>query len=293
MKKPGGTLVEKWFCLWSAVENRGRNVSVMSEGSVEGKFCIGGNLQFLIKFQGSNRIEGKEMAKSGNWPAFAAGAAFGALAMAGALAYKREDEFNDSRVVHIERSVNIGRSVEKLFSTWMDLERIPQLISLVKKAERVGSGSHWTVNVDGRQLEWDAQTTQVIFNESIGWKSVNGPRHSGRISFSPLGDQTVVHVMMSYAPRAATESSLAGIETNLEQWIERGLREFKASMEDDSLRRESLTRESLKREPMARTGTTGAEVESYWNTGSGPAESPGKPAVPGSVSYTRPPKERR
>lgn len=239
------------------------------------------------------------MAKSGNLPAFAAGAAFGALAMAGALAYKRRDDYsqsNDSLVVHIERSVNIGRPVEKLFSTWMELERIPQLISMVKKAERVGSGSHWTVNADGRQLEWDAQTTQVIFNESIGWKSVNGPRHSGRISFSPLGDQTVVHVMMSYAPRAATESSLAGIETNLEQWIERGLREFKASMEDDSLRHDSLTskRESLKREPLARTGTTGgADVESSWNTGNGPIETPGKAAVPGTVSYTRPPKERR
>ena len=40
----------------------------------------------------------------------------------------------------------------------------------------------------------------------------------------------------------------------VDQWIERGLREFKASMEDDSLRgeslkRESSIRESLKREP--------------------------------------------
>ncbi len=225
------------------------------------------------------------MAKSGNWPAFAAGAAFGALAMAGALSYRRDEygDSNDSRVVHIERSINIGRPVDVLFSTWLNLERIPQLISVVKKAERFGSGSHWAVNVDGHKLEWGAQTTQVIFNESIGWKSVSGPRHSGRISFSPLGDQTVVHVMMSYAPRATAESSLAGIEMSLGQWIERGLREFKASMEDDSLRHESSRRET-----MARTGT-----ESSWNTGSGPIETPGKPAVPGTVSYTRPPKERR
>ena len=93
----------------------------------------------------------------------------------------------------------------------------------------------------------------MIFNESIGWKSVSGPRHSGRISFSPLGDQTVVHVMMSYAPRAAMANSLAAIETNLEQWIERGLREFKASVEDDSLRGESFQRA---------TGTTGRDQSS-------------------------------
>jgi uncharacterized membrane protein len=262
----------------------------------KGKFCIGGNLQFVVEFQRSNKTEGIKMAKSGNLPAFAAGAAFGALAMAGAISYKRKDEYsesNDSRVVHIERSVNIGRPVDALFSTWMHLERIPHLISMVRKVERVGSVSRWAVNVDGREWQWDAQTTQVIFNESIGWKSVKGPRHSGRISFSPLGDQTVVHVMMSYAPRAATASSLSGIETIVEQWIERGLREFKASMEDDSLRGESSSRESLKRESsiretMARTGT-----ESSRNTGTGPIETPGKHAVPGTVSYTRPPKERR
>ena len=54
------------------------------------------------------------------------------------------------------------------------------------------------------------------------------------------------------------------------------LREFKASVEDDSLRREHL----------ARTGTTGAQVESAWNTASGPIGTPGKPAAPGTVSYT-------
>ncbi|SRR6266851_6205097 len=222
------------------------------------------------------------MAKTGNWPAFTAGAAFGALAMAGVLSYKRRAERSDGRVVHIERSLNIGRPVEALFSAWLTLERMPQLISLVRKVERFGAGTRWLANLDGRDFEWDAQITQVIFNESIGWKSVNGPTHSGRISFSPLGDQTVLHVVMSYAPPEERAGSLAEIGANVEQWIERGLREFKASVEDDSLRHQHL----------ARTGTTGAEVESAWNTGSGPIGTPGKPAAPGTVSYTRPPKEK-
>lgn len=197
------------------------------------------------------------MAKSGNWPAFTAGAAFGALAMAGVLSYKRAaDTTNESDVVHIERSINIGRPIEALFSAWLNLERMPQLISVVRKVERFGAGSRWIANLDGRDFEWDAQITQLIFNESIGWKSVNGPTHSGRLSFSPLGDQTVLHVMMSYVPRGGRLATVTSISANLEQWIERGLREFKASMEDDSLRRDSSRRDSLKREPMARTGTT-------------------------------------
>lgn len=183
--------------------------------------------------------------KGSNWAAFTAGAAFGALAMTGVLSYKKKSDGGTSSVLHIERSVNIGRPVDALFSAWLNMERIPQLIGLVRKVERVGSGSRWVADLDGRDFLWDAQITQIIFNESIGWKSVNGPTHSGRISFSTLGDQTVLHVMMSYAPGASRPGSGVG----LEQWLDRGLREFKASMEDDSLRRE----------PMSRTGTTGAE----------------------------------
>jgi uncharacterized membrane protein len=192
------------------------------------------------------------MAKSRTWAAFTAGTAFGALAMAVVLARRDNSATSESGVIHIERSINIGRPVEKLFSAWLNLERMPQLISLLKRVELFGAGSRWVADIDGRDFIWDAQLTQIIFNESIGWKSVTGPKHSGRISFSALGDQTVVHVMMSYAPRTGRIASVASIGAKLEQWIERALREFKSSMEDDSLRRESL-----RREPMARTGTTG------------------------------------
>ena len=227
------------------------------------------------------------MTKSGNWPAFTAGAAFGALAMAGLLSYKRTTDANENDVVHIERSINIGRPIEALFSSWLNLERMPEFMRLLQKVERFGAGSRWFARIDGRDYEWDAQITQLIFNESIGWKSMNGPRHSGRISFSPLGDQTVLHVMMSYVPRVRRFAGAAQLGANLEQWIERGLREFKAAMEDDSLRRESS-----RREPMARTGTTGAEVESSWITGGGPIGTPGTTTAPGFVSYSRPPKDK-
>jgi len=237
------------------------------------------------------------MAKSGNWPAFTAGAAFGALAIAGILSYKRLASIDDSGVIHIERSINIGRPVENLFSAWLNVERMPQLVSLLQKVERFGADSRWVVDLDGREFVFDAQITQIIFNESIGWKSVIGPKHSGRISFSPLGDQTVLHVMMSYAPRLGRIAAVTSISGNLEHWIERGLREFKAAMEDDSLRRDSSgrepsAREAFHREPLARTGTTGAQVESSWNTGSDPIGTPGSPTAPGFISYARPPKNK-
>jgi uncharacterized membrane protein len=111
----------------------------------------------------------------------------------------------------------------------MSFERLPQMIDFIRKVERFGNRSRWSVNIDGKDFQWDAQITQLVPGQSIGWKSVNGPQHTGRITFSPLGQQTLVHVTMNYAPPLA--GALLPIDQHLEDWIERGLRQFKSAVE--------------------------------------------------------------
>ncbi|HKW77018.1 MAG TPA: SRPBCC family protein [Terriglobales bacterium] len=221
------------------------------------------------------------MTRKNFWPGFAAGVAAGALAgIGGVLAFKRGSRKADHRVVRLEKSVNVGRPVQAVFAAWSNFERLPQSISFVKRVQRFGTQSRWLVNIDGRGFEWDAQITQVAPNESIGWKSLSGPKHTGRISFSPLGDQTVVHVLMNYAPPLGALGSAFPMDSHLEQWIERGLRDFKSAME---------------REAGQRTGTTGgrlAREETSLSSSTGPVGTPGKPAAPGMVRYTRPPEAK-
>ena len=254
------------------------------------------------------------------WSGFIAGAAVGAVAgVAGVLSARRRSTDINSHVVRLEKSVNIGRPVQSVFAAWSSFERLPQWINFVRRVERYGTHTRWLVNIDGREFEWDAQITQVKPNESIGWKSLNGPKHTGRITFSPLGNQTVVHVLMNYAPLLGGFGSMLPMEQHLEQWIERGLREFKLALEREGSARESLGRESSAREklgreaeftspapggesarrrsqsvrdwePLERTGTS--DSSESWNTSVGPIGSPGKPSAPGTVRYTRPPKDK-
>ena len=250
------------------------------------------------------------------WSGFAAGAAVGALAgVAGVLAAKRRSADIDSHVVRLEKSVNIGRPVQSVFAAWSCFERLPQWINFVRRVERYGTHTRWLVNMDGREFEWDAQITLVKPNEAIGWKSLSGPKHTGRITFSPLGNQTVVHVLMNYAPPLGAFGSMLPLEHHLEQWIERGLREFKLALEREGSARESLGREDVRREaeftspapageatrrrgsesvrdwePLERTGT--GDAGESWNTSVGPTGAPGKPSAPGTVPYTRPPKDK-
>ena len=87
-----------------------------------------------------------------------------------------------------------------VFHAWSDFENFPRLVRLVEDVRVNGKRSHWKVRLNGRTLEWDAELTQNIPNQALGWKSLNGPKHTGRINFSPLGRDTVVHVVMNYGP---------------------------------------------------------------------------------------------
>lgn len=250
------------------------------------------------------------------WSGFAVGAAVGTLVgVAGVLVARRRSASDiNGHVVRLEKSVNIGRPVQSVFAAWSNFERLPQWISFVRRVERYGTQTRWLVNIDNREFEWDAQITQVVANESIGWKSLSGPKHTGRITFSPLGEQTVVHVLMNYAPPLGGFSSMLPINQHLEQWIDRGLREFKAALEREGAMREGMAREAGTREftspapggreavgsgsapaprdwePLERTGT--GDAGEPWDASTGPVGTPGKPAAPGTVSHTRPPKDK-
>jgi uncharacterized membrane protein len=134
------------------------------------------------------------------------------------------------------------------------------------------------VNIDGRQFEWDAEIEQFILNQAIGWKSVSGSKNSGRITFSPLGTDTMVHVTMNYAPPV---SLLAPFVTffavRLEELIEKVLRDVKAALEAKA--------EMSRPKPGEVTGTYGTgELGGTQHTRFGGSPNP--------VEFTRPPEAK-
>jgi len=70
---------------------------------------------------------------------------------------------------------------------------------------------------------------QFILGQAIGWKSVRGPKHTGRVSFAPVGDDTLLNVTMNYAPPLGIFSrAIAPLSEHLEDYIDQALRDFKA-----------------------------------------------------------------
>jgi uncharacterized membrane protein len=178
------------------------------------------------------------MARANFWNGFFTGVGAGAAAGAGALmAWQSFGRGRNSRVLRIEKSIEIGAPVADVFRAWADLETLPSRISMIQKVVRSGDSFNWELEIGGQLFAWDAIITQFIPNEAIGWKSISGPKHTGRIAFSPLGNDTLVYVQMNYAPPLGRASALvAPLGSQLEHYVEHALHEFKASLEKGRVR---------------------------------------------------------
>jgi uncharacterized membrane protein len=172
------------------------------------------------------------MASRRFWKGFAAGAAAGAGAGLGSWFLSRAIFSKQFHVVRLEKSLQIGRPVDDVFRAWSDFEHLPRLVRLIEEVRVQGKRSHWKMRLNGRSFEWDAELTQSIPNQALGWKSVSGPKHTGRINFSSLGNDTEVHVVMNYAPVGGElAGDLTGQTAGLEHCLAQALRDFKAALE--------------------------------------------------------------
>ncbi len=173
------------------------------------------------------------MRRRGFWKGFAAGAAAGAGGTLGAMGLASMiGNARRSRVVRVEKSIQVGRPVEEVFRAWASLDWLAHASDLIRDIRVEGNRSHWTMQLDSRRVEWDAEIEQFIPNQAIGWKSINGPKHSGRVTFSPIGNDTLLQITMNYAPPTRLLRPVARPMTwPLEYWVEKALRDFKASLE--------------------------------------------------------------
>jgi uncharacterized membrane protein len=223
------------------------------------------------------------------WTGFAAGAFIGTGAAIAAAYLANLISGRERHILRLEESIQIARPVSEVFQAWIDLEELPRYLEYVKRIRVAGQTSYWTVTVDGKDFKWQARTVQLIPNEAIGWKSVRGPKHTGRISFSKIGDDTLMHVTMNYAPPLGSLSStLPSGDDHLESYIAKSLRDFKHALEQGSSGADSgpSTAEWRKGQEKA-TGTTGR----FKATDPGPAGDAANTTEkrPGTVEYTRPP----
>jgi uncharacterized membrane protein len=114
------------------------------------------------------------------------------------------------RAITVQKTINIDAPIEDVFAWFTDWESWPQWMSHVREVtasgERrtIGERTHWVVDgLAGTTVQWDADVTQIVPNEVVSWKSIEGSaiQHAGTIQFERAGnDSTRVLIRLSYNP---------------------------------------------------------------------------------------------
>jgi uncharacterized membrane protein len=138
----------------------------------------------------------------------------------------------------IKETVRIDRPPEEVFRHWQSLENLPNymdhLVSVKATGKRV---SHWVAKTPGgKQVEWDAEITELRENEYIKWRSLAGSdiRNEGQIAFekTPEGGTEAIVDLVYYPPGGPVGSAAAKLFHFLtHRHIRKNLQQFKESVE--------------------------------------------------------------
>jgi uncharacterized membrane protein len=117
--------------------------------------------------------------------------------------------FGGTRTVqqyHFKKVITVNRSPEELYQFWHNFENLPKFMKHLKSVTVSGGNrSHWVALAPGGgSVEWDAEMTQDIPNQAIGWRSTQEStvQNAGTVHFLPTtgGRGTIIKVDLEYRP---------------------------------------------------------------------------------------------
>ena len=134
----------------------------------------------------------------------------------------------------VERTIRVKAPAAQVYQFWRNFENFPRFMEHVEEVRSMGGDgrlSHWKIQGPlGKTVEYDAELTQDHPNKAIGWNARDGDMNtSGTVTFTELGDQTEVHVIMQWAspPGGAVGEAASRILQDPEKMIEEDMQRFK------------------------------------------------------------------
>ena len=108
----------------------------------------------------------------------------------------------------IEQSIDVEVPVRTAYNQWTQFEEFPKFMEGVKAVRQLDDRHlHWQAEVGGRDKEWQAEITEQHPDERIAWRSMQGPRNAGVVTFHRLSDtRTRIMLQLEYEPEGVTET---------------------------------------------------------------------------------------
>jgi uncharacterized membrane protein len=131
-------------------------------------------------------------------------------------------------------TVTVNAPVHQVYQLYTHFNDYPKFMTFVKEVTYLDDQrSHWVVDVVGKH-EWDAVNEGWAADRRIAWRSVDGLRNSGEVTFAPSGEGTRLDVRVSYDPPAGVLGDLGealGAGSQFERRLQHDLEQFARMVE--------------------------------------------------------------
>ena len=137
-------------------------------------------------------------------------------------------------MARIEKSIEIKVPVEKVWAVCSDIEGYPKFMETVKEVKRTGDRtSHWKLEPGGRAMECDAETTEIIEQKRLVWRSTGDFQSEGSWRLEATGEGTRVTHLMDYKLPGIVGVVIDRIKVSkeMEKSMERNLQTMKTLLE--------------------------------------------------------------
>jgi uncharacterized membrane protein len=132
----------------------------------------------------------------------------------------------------ISQSVEVSVPVRAAYNQWTQFELFPQFMEGIERVTQLDDTHlRWVADIGGKRHEWDAEITEQIPDTRIAWRSVEGHRNEGVVTFEQIApDATRIKVEFEHEPDGLVETIGSAIGADDLQ-VQEDLTRFKALVE--------------------------------------------------------------
>ncbi|MFD6418298.1 SRPBCC family protein [Streptomyces sp. NPDC060194] len=107
----------------------------------------------------------------------------------------------------VEESVEVDVPVRTAYNQWTRFESFPLFMDGVERVDAPQATlSHWVTRFGGVTREFDAKTVEQRPDETVEWRSLHEPHHTGAVRFEALDDTRCrVTCRIEFAPQGVLE----------------------------------------------------------------------------------------
>jgi uncharacterized membrane protein len=132
----------------------------------------------------------------------------------------------------VTESVDVDVPVRTAYNQWTQFEEFPRFMDGVAEIHQLdATHTHWKTEIGGVKREFDAEITEQLPDERVAWKTTEGEKQAGVVTFHRLDDShTRVTVQMDYDPQGLVEKAGAALGAVAHR-VKGDLRRFKDYIE--------------------------------------------------------------